>query len=497
MQQIQDFTIFGRQTAYAIAVDIATVVLGVIQIPIVTKTLGTSQYGIWALIITAISLITPFAMFSFNASIVRFLAVEKDINRIREDYFSAFLLVLLSGSIFSLLFFLISDFLAKYFLKDMSLSHYLKLSSLLILLNSVFPVVLAYFRRGSRIGIFNLLSFGSSAFQIGSIILFISLGYGLTGVIWASILSLSIIDIVGVLIIFKEIGFSLPKFANTKTYLKWGIPLTPNSAIQWIISVSDRYVISSFLGVSAAGIYNAADSLGSYASFALYPIGIVLYPIISKAYDEGKSDECRVYLQYSFKYLMMLTIPAVFGLTVLAKVLLRTLTTPQFFSGISIVGLAALGALISCIYAICNNIIHLVGKTQLTVRILSIAAISNIMLNIILVPRMGIIGAELASVVAYIVLGSITLVVTTRYIKFDLSISFIIKSVLSSGFMALCILLINPRSIIMVFVSIVSGTIAYFGFLIFIKGFTKTELAFFRLFVENNVKSIISKKHKT
>ena len=108
------------------------------------------------------------------------------------------------------------------------------------------------------------------------------------------------------------------------------------------------------------------------------------------------------------------------------------------------------------------NVLYLVGKTQIIIRLLGIAAVLNIVPNVILVPRIGIIGAGLASLIAYIVLGWLGLIVTRRYLKFDLSLSFLIKSALSSGFMALCIWLINPQSVLMVFVSIIAGIITYF-----------------------------------
>ena len=105
MEKIQGFAIFGRRIIYVIAVNIAIMVLGIIQLPIITKALGSSQYGSWALIITAISLITPFTTLGFDLSIIRFLAAEKDTDKIRDNFVSACLLVLLMGIIFSFLIF--------------------------------------------------------------------------------------------------------------------------------------------------------------------------------------------------------------------------------------------------------------------------------------------------------------------------------------------------------------------------------------------------------
>lgn len=483
MEKIQGFTIFGRQVILAIGANIAMLFLGMLQLPILTKALGASQYGVWSLIITVFSLLTPFTTLAFSMSIVRFLAAEKDANKVREDFFSACLLVLLSGIIFSLVFFFLSGFIATYLLKNASLSSYFKLSSVLLLLYTMFPVLLAFFRMVGKIGIYNLLNVGLMALQVGLVVLFLSSGYGLKGAIWAAIISATTLNIIAVSIIFKQIGFARPRFSRIKVYLKWGIPLTPNSAIAWIISASDRYIVNYFMGVSAAGIYNAADLMGGYAALALSPVSIVLFPRISKSYDEGKLDECRDYFKYSFKYLMMFSIPSAVGLSLLAKPLLRILTTPVFLIGSPLVALAALGALASCLYQTLVYIIYLVGKTQIEIRLLTIAAVLNIMLNIILIPSIGIIGAEVASIIAYTVLGGLSLMVVHKYFKFDLSLTFLTKCALSSGFMALCIWLINPQSVLLVALSILIGIITYFIILICVKGLSKSELAFFIAFI--------------
>jgi hypothetical protein len=61
--------------------------------------------------------------------------------------------------------------------------------------------------------------------------------------------------------------------------------------------------------------------------------------------------------------------------------------------------------------------------------------------------------------------------------------------------MALCIWLINPRSLLMVSLSIVAGTIVYFGILILIRGFSKSELAFFITFIRKSFKEIVRGGH--
>jgi O-antigen/teichoic acid export membrane protein len=488
MEQEHEFFTFGRQVGYVIATNILTTVLVFIQIPIMSRALGAQLYGAWSLVIVTVSLLTPFAVLGLGTTIVRFLAAENDLNRIREDLFSVLSVICIVGIVLSLLLFVLSDFLATRVFKDASLSGYVKLASVLILLNASYQILISFFRAKRRMGLFSIITLASGAFQVSAIVILLSLNYKLTGAIAALIISGALFSLIALLITLKQIGFKIPRFSHVKAYLRWGAPLTPYDAVFWILTTSDRYIISYFLGVAGAGIYNAAYSIGSYASFALMPVNLVLFPNVVKTWDEGNKDLTRNYLSYSFKYLMMIAIPCAFGLSVLARPLLAILTTPEFLSGSVIVPFIASGAVLSCIFWISGSIINLAGKNHLYVILLAIAAGLNVILNIILIPRMGITGAALATLIAYAVLGVLAVKVSSRYFKFDIDLRSIVKTVFASAAMAFCIWLIHPNSLGMVAVSVVAGIIVYSAAMLIVKALSKGELAFFSTLVKNNLK---------
>ncbi len=496
MKQNQEYATFGRQVGYVIGANITLLLLGFIQIPILTKWLGASLYGTWSLINVTLSFIVPFALLGFGMSIIRFLGAEKDMGRIREDFLSACCIVFIVGVVFSLLLFFLSDFLARSIFKDVKSSFYIKLASVLILLNSMHALPLAFFRMCRKIGLYTILNLSYNAFQIGLIVLFILLGYKLTGVITAVIINGILFNLITLLVILRQTGFRLPRFSHMKSYLRWGIPLTPNSAIMWIIRTSDRYMVSYFLGVTAAGMYSAAYAIGNYASFALIPLTIVLYPSATKTYDERNPGKTRSYLKYSVKYLMMVVIPSAFGLSILAKPLLQILTTPEFVPAYTIVPFVAFGTVLFAFRQICNHAIYLVNKTYWSLGLLTISAVLNVGLNLVLIPRIGIIGASVATLITYGVLGILTVVVTRRYLKFNLNIPFILRSIFSSTIMVVCIWLINPVSIISVLISILLGILVYFSVLLIIRGLNKTEIKFFINFFRSNVIKIRAIKGK-
>ena len=392
------------------------------------------------------------------------------------------------GIIISLLLFFLSDFVASNIFKDVSLSLYFKLASVLVLFNAIYQLFINFFRAKRKIGLFAIIGVIHNVFQVSIIVFFLLLGYKLTGVIIALIIDGALFGLITLFITLRQIGFQIPRFSHMKSYLRWGAPLTPNDAIFWILTTSDRYIISYFLGVGATGIYNAAYSIGNYASFALMPLSIVLFPNIVKTYDEGNRNLTRNYLTYSLKYLMMIAIPCAFGLSILAKPLLNILTTPEFVSGTIVVPLIAFGAVLSCVFQISSAVINLAGKNQLVPIVLGIGAGLNVLLNVILIPHMGILGAALATLVAYAVLGMLALIVSRRFLKFDIDTPFLVKSFFASAVMAFCIWLMNPNSIAKVVVSIFAGVIVYSATMLLLKAFSKGERAFFTTLMKINIR---------
>jgi O-antigen/teichoic acid export membrane protein len=305
---------------------------------------------------------------------------------------------------------------------------------------------------------------------------FLSLHWEIEGLIIAVAGSDVLCIAIALSITLKQIGFEFPRFTHLKQYLAYGLPLIPNGVILWLMLFSNRYIIGYFLGPADVGIYTAAYTLVSVISLFMGPLQTVLFPTISKSYEDCEFDRTRNYMKYSMKYLMLFSIPAVFGISALASPLLLIFTTPQFVAGSVVVPFIAAGIIFYNYYQACIYIVYVVKKTYLEVILLSTTAILNIGLNLLLVPRMGILGAALATLIAYMILGILTVIVAFKYFKFDLNLPFIFKSIFASAVMALAIWLLSPSGFISIAASILLGIVIYFVIIFILKGFSKNEL---------------------
>ena len=113
-------------------------------LPIITKSLGTYYYGLWAQINITVSLISSFALMGLSMGLVRFLSSETDKKIIREAVYSIFFFVTMTGLLASSLLYIFAEPLATFGFRDPEATYFIKAGSLLILLNVIEPVSLLF-----------------------------------------------------------------------------------------------------------------------------------------------------------------------------------------------------------------------------------------------------------------------------------------------------------------------------------------------------------------
>lgn len=450
---------------------------GLVLLTILTKMLGAEAYGAWSIILVTIGLLMPFVMLGLPSSMVRFLPAEKERKNLQEGFFSILFTILFTGIIFALGLFFLSDSLATIFLKDVSFAPIIKIASLVVILQALDEANIESFRTFGQIRRYSIITILQTFLEIGLIWFLISSGFGLAGAVIALAISRGAIFLLSLGLIISHIGFSFPHFSVLRPYLAFGLPLVPSVIFEWLIASSDRYMIGFFMGAAPVGIYSAAYGIGTMAGVTVYIIVYVLGPTIFKSFDEGKVDEVKSYLAYSLKYFLLFAIPSVFGLSILAKPLLCTLTTPEFISpGIFIIPLVASSMIFEGMRAIYGEGVMLSKHTRIFAIASLVAGLTNIGLNIVFIPRFGVIGAAIATLISYIMVGFIMYYNSRKYIRFQAGWDFIIKSILASVVMTLAIWAFSPVGAVRIVLSIVIGAVVYFAMLFLLRGFKREEL---------------------
>jgi O-antigen/teichoic acid export membrane protein len=203
---------FARDVGLIGIVQVLTNLGNFLLLPIITKSLGTHDYGLWAQITITISLISPLALMGLSMGFVRFLSSETDKEIIKETVYSILFFVTISGLLASFLLYMFADPLATLGFKEPEAAYFIQAGALLILVNVIEPISLFYFRVFRQIKKFSYLTLFEALGKLLFILVLLKMGYGLLSVIPAILLVQAAIILIAFLTIVSQIGFVIPRF---------------------------------------------------------------------------------------------------------------------------------------------------------------------------------------------------------------------------------------------------------------------------------------------
>ena len=450
-----------------------------IFIPIITKSFTTAEYGMWAQVNTTIALVPNIANLGLPYTMVRFLSAEKDKEKIKDSFYPMISLTFISTIIICLLFLTFGNTIANaLFNGSMQVLYITTAISFFACMNLMLITFFRTFQQMKRYSLFLVLQSYIGVFV--SIYLTYA-GYNIETVVLGLLTGYAAVFIMMAILIVRYLGIGVGKWSNLREQLAFALPTIPSNVSSWIVDSSDKYVIGILIGSVAVGCYSPGYALGSILLMFLSPFAVLLPAILPEHYEKGDMKEVDKYLSYSMKYYLLLTVPAGVGMSVLSKPLLYIITTPEIaLGGYMVTPFVCLGAIFMGMYGITNNILILEKNTMILGKLWIVVAISNIVLNLLLVPYLNILGAAIATLLCYILAFTVTAIASKKTMRLPFNISELLKIVIASAIMGIAVYMMHPNGIINVLISIVAGVIVYFAIIFILKGITRKEIAFFK-----------------
>ena len=450
-----------------------------IFIPIITKSFTTAEYGMWAQVNTTIALVPNIANLGLPYTMVRFLSAEKDKEKIKDSFYPMISLTFISTVIICLLFLILGNPIANaLFNGSMQVLYITTLISFFACMNLM---LISYFRTFQQMKRYSLFLVLQSYIGVFVSIYLTYAGYNIETVVLGLLTGYVAVFIMMAFLIVRYLGIGIGKWSNLKEQLAFALPTIPSNVSSWVVDSSDKYVIGILIGSVAVGCYSPGYALGSILLMFLSPFAVLLPAVLPEHYEKGNLEEVDKYLSYSMKYYMLLTVPAGVGMSVLSKPLLYIITTPEIaLGGYMVTPFVCLGAIFMGMYGITNNILILEKNTMILGKLWIVVAISNIALNLLLVPYLNILGAAIATLLCYILAFVVTAIASRKTMRLPFNIKELLKIVFASAVMGIAVYLMHPIGIINVLISIVAGVIIYFAIIFILKAVTIKEIAIFK-----------------
>ena len=381
---------------------------------ILVRLLTPDEYGLYAIALIPPTLIGLFRDWGINFSMIKYLAQFKSANKtadMKRVLASGLLFEAVLGTFLTIICFLLTSFLAINVFDRPELQQSIGIASLLILASGLTTAAQSAFTGFERMELTSLTMVIQSIFKssIGPLLAF--LGYGTLGAVLGHTTSFIIAGILGILITYfifhknlhgeKDDKGSLT--ATFKTMFRYGFPLSITIILTGFLLQFFSFMIAIYCTDFMVGNYQAAVKFAVILTFFTIPISTVLFPVFSRLNPEKEMETLRTVFQSSVKYASLLTIPATVAIMVLSEPLVFTLFTEEYTSTPLFLALYV----ISYLYTALGNLsigsfLNGQGKTTVTMRLTIIQLATGIPLSLLLIPRFGVTGLIVATLVSSI-----------------------------------------------------------------------------------------------
>jgi len=371
------------------------------------RTLGADEYGWYVLYLAWIQILVVPAVFGFDTAVLKFTPqylVNKRWGRLRGviTYSTAIVAALSLLMIAGALAFM--KFLDVGWPKDRQDGLVLALALLPVLaLSPIAEQVL----RGLKRVFFSVIAI--QIFRPLFLLVFVLVGSKYTNNFDAAVDAISV-NIVGAVLAMFGLVFVVIKYLPRQTFKseaeysvgtwsKVALPMVFMSGMYILLGKVDVVMLGQLVGASEVGVYAVTGRLTGLVGFGLGAVNSIAAPLLAEHYSKGDNEKVAQTLSWSARIATLFTVVSAIFLLVFGEWIL-TQFGPEFSTGFSALLILLVGACANAFAGSVGYMMIMGGKQQLAAMIVGGALVVNVVLNIILIPRFGIVGAAIATSVA-------------------------------------------------------------------------------------------------
>lgn len=254
----------------------------------------------------------------------------------------------------------------------------------------------------------NFSRFSVMTGALGIFFLAVYFGFGLEffksqEVLW----SMKIIGILGSTLVFFikyklfKASIAIAYRTYLKKYIRFAWPLVLLAIWSWVNNYFDRYAIDYFLSTEEVGIYNASYSVGSKFFLLISPIFMVI--LTPRVYAQTKKEVKKKEIKKFGVFYFLLSIPIIILIYLFRDGIGSILLSKFYKDGFFIIFWIALAYFLLTSTQLIELLFFAEQKTKIILFASILSALINITFNIVLIPKLGILGAALATCFGFII----------------------------------------------------------------------------------------------
>ena len=407
------------------------------------RVFSVEQFGLFYAVFTFFMFVSIFTTLGYSSALVKFIPqfrAEKK-KEAEDSTFSHVLITILALSVLSaLILAFFADYLTVNYFRNSLAKNVLYIFCVFLVLNNIVGYIQESFRALQDMFKSGLVYFlYKFLFFIFAVVLFY-LGFSKTAVLP------SIAFLMSVLVVIFLFGWSLYKkvrpakfwhrfdkklFSNLTSF---ALPTLFTQIGSLVIGYIDTILITFFLSLEIVGVYNTVLPTVLIVGYASVAITTVLFPLVSELWAKKEELRLKNAIPSIYTYATLITLPFVLSMLVYPGLILSILFGSKYVSGALAMRILAIGVVFIGLAGINFSVLSGIGKPKEVTRITLIAAVLNAVLNILIIPILGMEGAALTTTLSYLFMLVCSYFRVRSFIKFKVPYYMFFKLFLMSLF---------------------------------------------------------------
>lgn len=395
---------------------------------VIARYYGPEAYGLFSLAVMIAGWITAIFAFGLSDGLLRFLAFHRGKERydlIKYLFQKTERILIISGIFGGIALFFLSDLIASEIFHNSQLGIFLRITSIFIplsiILGPLLSLLLAYEKTGWHSFIVNILQ---NVFMILSLVALIMLGFNSGSIMVSYVIGTFIALLTAFFVARKKIPSIFDKKEikqdNSKEFknlIDYSWPRLFLGIVASIFFWIDSFILGYFNSAVEVGYYNVAVPLAILLGFVPELFMRLFIPLVSKEYARGQIKTIRTISRQIGKWIFMVNIPVLFILILFPGAIINILFGEEYLPAANALRVLAIGSFSYSISLVSMNLLTMKGKSKSILYTFIYASIINIILNLMLVPKYGLMGASVATTLSYLILGGIFFYQTSKQLK--------------------------------------------------------------------------------
>jgi len=372
--------------------------------PIYTRYFNPQEFGIYSLITMAISIICPLCMIGTSDALFRLYFDNSDLSYRRKLISTGLKLVIyITVSVLIVLFIFRKPITIKY-LGDIKYLDYVILGIFIVFFRNITSITNSIIRmENNRKKIVQITLIQSVVTLLFNLLFIVVMHKDMRFILVTNIINLIIL-----VFITSEYGKKYLNFFDfrinkniSKEIIRYGVPLTPVFIGYWILSAGDKLILNYIFDTSAVGLYSVGMKLASIMSLfqAIFAQGWQFFSFSTMRDSDASKVYGKIFDLVVFAGVSIVTVLLFYG-----DFIFKILFAKIYYEAWIVSPILCLGPVIMVLWWIAGIGISIKKKTHLSTIGIFLAAVTNIILNFLFIPKYYLIGAAIATLISYIVM---------------------------------------------------------------------------------------------